>query len=284
MLRLKWPRLSPQVRELLRIVWPAALGAGAVQFNLLVSTSLAARFLPEGSVSYLYYADRLNQLPLGLIGIGVGTAMLPALSRQIGRGEEQAAGHTQNRAIELVLLLTLPAFAALLISATPIIRALLQHGQFTPMDTIASAQALSAFSLGLPAYVLIKVLVPGFYARADTRTPVRIALAAMLVNLIGTLVLIWPLEHVGLALSTALSAWVNVLLLWWVLAVLLLALNPLVDAHMGRGFVERAVVLGLLMALAAAVYFGAAFALGAFRWSDLKAQLTRRAAPSKRQP
>ena len=309
-LRLRWPRLSPQVRELLRIVWPAALGAGAVQFNLLVSTSLAARFLPEGSVSYLYYADRLNQLPLGLIGIGVGTAMLPALSRQIGRGEEAAAGHTQNRAIELVLLLTLPAFAALLISATPIIRALLQHGQFTPHDTIASAQALSAFSLGLPAYVLIKVLVPGFYARADTKTPVRIALVAMLVNLVGNLVLIWPLAHVGLALSTALSAWVNVLLLWWVLrrrghftidarlrrtaaglfratvlmGLVLYQLNSLVDAHMGRGFVERAVVLGLLMAAAAAVYFGAALLFGAFRWSDLKAQLTRRAPPPTRAP
>ncbi len=307
-LRLKLPRLTPEVRQLLKLIWPAAIGAGAVQFNLLISTTLAARFLPQGSVSYLYYADRLNQLPLGLIGIGVGTAMLPGLSRQLARGEEAAAGHTQNRAIERVLRLTLPATAALMVSATPIIRALLQHGAFDAHDTIASAQALSAFSLGLPAYVLIKVLVPGFYARADTKTPVRIALVAMLVNLAGNLVLIWPLAHVGLALSTAISAWVNVLLLWWTLrrrghftidarlarsairlvaatlamTALLLALNPIVDAHMGRGFGERAVVLGALMALAAALYFGAAFAFGAYRWGDLKAQLTRRAPPPTR--
>src|SRR3990167_7327727 len=125
------PRLSPRVKELLRIIGPAALGAGAVQFNLLVSTSLAARFLPQGSVSYLYYADRLNQLPLGLIGIGVGTAILPALSRQIGSGNEQAAKDTQNRAIELALFLSLPAAIALCIAATPLIRGLLQHGAFT---------------------------------------------------------------------------------------------------------------------------------------------------------
>src|SRR5438309_11759729 len=114
------PRLSPQVKALLKVVWPAALSAGAVQFNLLISTSLAARFLEQGSVSYLYYADRLNQLPLGLVGIGVGTAILPSLSRQIAGADEAAATRTQNRAIELVLILTLPAAAALMVSAMPI--------------------------------------------------------------------------------------------------------------------------------------------------------------------
>jgi putative peptidoglycan lipid II flippase len=303
-LRLRLPRLSPRVKELLRIIGPAALGAGAVQFNLLISTSLAARFLPEGSVSYLYYADRLNQLPLGLIGIGVGTAMLPTLSRQLGGGLEREALHTQNRAIELVLLLTLPAFAALMVSATPIIRGLLQHGEFTATDTIASAQALAAFSIGLPAYVLIKVLTPGFYARSDTKTPVRIALVAMLVNLIGNLILIWPLAHVGLALSTAISAWVNAGLLYWTLhrrghfsidarlrrsavrlvaatlamAGLLIALNPVVEPWMDRSLIERAIGLAALMAVAAVAYFGVAFAIGAFNLTDLKAQLRRRPA------
>ena len=303
-LRLRLPRLSPRVKELLRIIGPAALGAGAVQFNLLISTSLAARFLPEGSVSYLYYADRLNQLPLGLIGIGVGTAMLPTLSRQLGGGEEGAAMYTQNRAIELVLLLTLPACAALMISATPIIRGLLQHGAFTAVDTIASARALAAFSLGLPAYVLIKVLTPGFYARSDTKTPVRIALVAMLVNLIGNLILIWPMAHVGLALSTAISAWVNAGLLYWTLhrrehfgidarlrrsavrligatlamAALLLLLNPLIDPFMGRSLAERIIGLALMMGAAAALYFGVAYIFGAFNMADLKAQLRRRPA------
>ncbi|PTQ08624.1 murein biosynthesis integral membrane protein MurJ [Sphingomonas oleivorans] len=302
-LRLRRPRLSPQVKELLRVIGPAALGAGAVQFNLLISTSLAARFLREGSVSYIYYADRLNQLPLGLIGIGVGTAMLPALSRQIGGGDDKAALHTQNRAIELVLLLTLPAFAALMVSATPIIRGLLQHGEFSADDTIATANALAFFSIGLPAYVLIKVLTPGFYARADTKTPVRIALVAMLVNLILNLILIWPMAHVGLALSTAVSAWVNAGLLYWtlhrrrhfsvdarlkrsavrlggatlIMTALLFALNPLVDPMMARGLELRVAGLALLMGAGAAAYFGAAFLLGAFRLADLKTQLRRKA-------
>jgi putative peptidoglycan lipid II flippase len=303
-LRLRLPRLSPRVKELLRIIGPAALGAGAVQFNLLISTSLAATFLPEGSVSYLYYADRLNQLPLGLIGIGVGTAMLPALSRQLGGGDQGAAMHTQNRAIELVLLLTLPACAALMVSATPIIRGLLQHGVFSATDTIATAQALAAFSLGLPAYVLIKVLTPGFYARSDTKTPVRIALVAMAVNLGLNLILIWPMAHVGLALSTAISAWVNAGLLYWTLhrrehftidarlrrsavrliaaavamAALLFVLNPLIDSFMARSLIERAVALAVMMGAGGALYFGAAFLLGAFNLADLKAQLRRRPA------
>ena len=301
-LRLKRPRLTPQVKALLAIIMPAAIGAGAVQFNLLISTTLAARFLPQGSVSYLYYADRLNQLPLGLIGIGIGTAILPMLSRQIGGGDDAAATVTQNRAIELSLLLTLPATAALMVSAVPIIRALLQHGAFTGYDTAATAAALSAFSLGLPAYVLIKVLTPGFYARADTRTPVRIALVAMLVNLVLNLALVWPMAHVGLALSTAVSAWVNVALLYRslhrrghfaadarlkartlklagataVMAALLLALNPLVDAYTGGAVLGRVVALGLLMALGAAAYLAAVFLLRAYSIAELKAQFVRR--------
>ncbi|QJU58925.1 murein biosynthesis integral membrane protein MurJ [Sphingomonas sp. AP4-R1] len=301
-LRLRRPRINPKVRQLLHIIWPAALGAGAVQFNLLISTSLAARFLPQGAVSYLYYADRLNQLPLGLIGIGVGTAMLPGLSRQIAGGDAGGANTTQNRAIELSLVLTLPATAALMVAAFPIIQALLQHGAFTAGDTLASANALAAFSLGLPAYILIKVLVPGFHARTDTRTPVRIALVAMLANLIGNLILIWPLQHVGLALSTAISAWVNAGLLYATLhrrghfriderlkralirltlatvamAAMLVAVSDWTTPHMTGPLVERALWLGGLMAAAGIVYFGAAIALGAFRPAELRAQLLRR--------
>ncbi len=301
-LKVRLPRLSPEVKTLLKLIGPAALGAGAVQFNLLISTTLAARFLPEGSVSYLYYADRLNQLPLGLIGIGVGTAMLPSLSRQLGGGDAKAAMDTQNRAIELVLLLTLPATAALMVSATPLIRGLLQHGAFNAADTIASAQALAAFSLGLPAYVLIKVLTPGFYARSDTRSPVRIALIAMAVNLVLNLILIWPMAHVGLALSTAVSAWVNAGLLYWTLrrrdhfvidarlrhtairliaatlamAGLLLLLNPWIDPWTGRTLIERVAALSVMIGAAVIVYFGAVFGLGAYSLSGLKAQFRRK--------
>lgn len=302
-LRIRLPKLSPEVKRMLALIAPAAIGAGAVQFNLLISTTLAARFLPEGSVSYLYYADRLNQLPLGLIGIGVGTAMLPSLSRQLGGGDHKAALDTQNRAIELVLLFTLPATAALIVSATPLIRGLLQHGVFEARDTIATAQALAAFSVGLPAYVLIKVLTPGFYARSDTKTPVRIALLAMLVNLGLNLVLIWPMAHVGLALSTAISAWANAGLLYWTLrrrdqfaiddrlrrtsirllaaslamaALLYFVLNPLVDPWTGRSLVERAVALAGMIVTGIAVYFGLVFGLGAYSLATLKGQLRRK--------
>ncbi|WP_157217719.1 murein biosynthesis integral membrane protein MurJ [Flavisphingomonas formosensis] len=300
-LRLRLPRLNPEVRQLLKLIWPAALGAGAVQFNQLISTTLAARFLPQGSVSALYYADRLSQLPLGLIGIGVGTAMLPTLSRQLAGGDAKAALNTQNRAIELVLLLTLPAAAALVVSATPMIRALLQHGVFTAANTIASAQALAAYSLGLPAYVLIKVLTPGFYARADTKTPVRIALVAMLVNLVGNLILIWPLAHVGLALSISISAWVNAGLLYWTLhrrdhfrsdarlrsrtarlalatiamAAVLLLLNPWIDPYMHGAFLRRVIGLGVLVGIGGTVYFVMAFVTRAFSIAELKSQLRR---------
>ena len=301
-LRLRWPVLTPMVKRLLIIIGPAALGAGAVQFNLLISTALAARFLPEGAVSYLYYADRLNQLPLGLIGIGVGTALLPALSRQLGAGSTDVALHTQNRAIELVLLLTLPAAAALVVSALPIITGLLEGGAFTARDSAATAAALAAFSLGLPAYVLIKVLTPGFYARSDTRTPVRIAVASMLVNLVGNLLLIWPLAHVGIALSTALAAWVNAGALYvvlrrrghfavdarlrrtvWrllvaaaVMVVVLLALDPLIMGWMHGSLIVRGLGLALLLSAGGIAYLASAFALKAFSVADLKAQLTRR--------
>ena len=301
-LRLRWPRLTPQVRQLLRVIWPAALGAGAVQVNLLISTLLAARFLPQGSISYLYYADRLNQLPLGLIGIGVGTAVLPMISRQLGAGQEGAAVHTQNRAIELVLLLTLPATVALMVCAEPFVRGLLQHGAFTGEDAIASADALAAFSLGLPAYVMIKVLTPGFFARADTKTPVRIALVAMVVNLAGNLTLMWHFQHVGLALSTALSAWVNALLLYATLrrrghfnadarlrritvrllgatavtAAALAGLDHLVRPLMTGALGPRLLGLTVLVAAGAVVYFGAAMLFRAFTLGEVKQQLKRK--------
>ena len=300
-LRLTRPRLTAPVRELLRKIGPAALGAGAVQINLVISTALAARFLGEGAISYLYYADRLNQLPLGLVGIGIGTVLLPTLSRQLAGKLDGAAMHTQNRAIELVLLLTLPAAAALVVSALPIVRTLFEHGRFTPANSLATAAALSAFSLGLPAYVLIKVLTPGFYARGDTRTPVRIAVASMLVNLAGNVALIWPLGFVGIALSTGAAAWVNAGLLYWtlrrrghfaidhrlrrnawrlaaasaIMAGVLVAAGRLVAPAMGGSLVERGVALALLIAGGGAAYLAAAYLLRAFSLADLKAQLRR---------
>ena len=211
-LRLPLPRLTPAVRRTLAIMAPGTIGAGVTQLNLLISTALAS-LLPGGSVSYLYYADRLNQLPLGVVGIAVGTAILPPLSRQLRLGHVPDAVTTQNRGLELALLLTLPAAVALVILATPILAVLFQRGAFGQADSAATAAALSAYAAGLPAFVLVKVLAPAFFARQDTATPVKVAIAAMVANLCLTLVLMQFLAHVGIALATTAAGWANALTL-----------------------------------------------------------------------
>jgi putative peptidoglycan lipid II flippase len=211
-LRLPLPRLTPGVKHTLAIMAPGTVGAGVTQLNLLISTALAS-LLPSGSVSYLYYADRLNQLPLGVVGIAVGTAILPPLSRQIRLGHVTDAVVTQNRGLELALLLTLPAAVALALLATPILSVLFQRGAFGAADTAATAAALSAYAAGLPAFVLIRVLAPAFFARHDTATPVKIAIGTMAANLGLTLVLMQFLAHVGIALATTIAGWINALTL-----------------------------------------------------------------------
>ncbi len=211
-LRLPRPRLTPRVRQLLWLMLPGVIGAGVVQINLLADIVIAS-LLPEGSISFLYFADRVTQLPLGVIGVAVGTALLPLLSRHVAAGNEKAAANSQNRAIETALLFTLPAAAALLVISPQIVTTLFERGAFDATTSAATAAALMAYSAGLPAYVLIKVLTPGYFARKDTKTPVKIAVVSMVVNLALNLILMGPLLHVGLALATAISAWLNVVLL-----------------------------------------------------------------------
>jgi putative peptidoglycan lipid II flippase len=195
---------------------PGAIGSGVYQINLIVDTWFAS-LLPVGAVSYLFYADRLNQLPLGIIGVAIGTALLPMLSRQLRVSDFANASRTQNRAIEIGLLFTLPAAAGLIVLAEPIIAVLFERGAFGPAETAATAGALVAFSIGLPAYVLIKVLAPGFFAREDTATPVKVAALCLVANVLLILLLIGPLRHVGIALATALSNCLNVACLAWIL-------------------------------------------------------------------
>ncbi len=303
-LKLRRPRLNPEVKRLLMLIWPAAAGAGAVQINLVISTALAATLLAHGSVTYIYMADRLNQLPLGLIGIGLGTVLLPTISRQLGEGKTDAAMETQNRGLELALLLTLPATVALVVSGVPITAALFGYGRYTQADTIATAQALAAFSVGLPSYILVKVLTPGFYARQDTRTPVRYATISMLVNLAGNLALIVPLQHMGPPLATAIASTVNVAMLYhtlvkrghfvpdtrlkrraWRLALAALAMGVALWAAQDRlmpyvhgTWFVRCAALAILVSAGALVYGAATLVLGAFTRDDLKLLLRRRAA------
>lgn len=202
------PHLTPKVRLLGRRVLPVVLGGSLYQINLLIGTILAS-LVSDGAVSYLYYADRVTQLPLGVVGIAVGTALLPTLSRQLAAGEDAAAADSQNRGLELALLLTLPAAVALVVIAEPIITVLFERGAFSSIETRATANALMAFALGLPAYVLIRVLTPCFFAREDTQTPVRIAAISMLINVALNLILMQIWGHVGIALASSIAAWVN---------------------------------------------------------------------------
>ncbi|MEE2654997.1 MAG: murein biosynthesis integral membrane protein MurJ [Pseudomonadota bacterium] len=211
-LRLPMPRMSPSLRRLLKLMAPGVFGAGVVQINLLVDVVIAS-LLPTGAISFLYYADRVYQLPLGVVGVAIGTALLPVLSRQLRDGEEIDALTSTNRAIEMALLFTIPATAALLVISQPIVNVLFERGVFNSVATVSTSQALVAYATGLPAFVLIKVLAPGFFARQDTSTPVKIAVACVFINLVLNLTLMQILAHVGIALATSISAWINVCLL-----------------------------------------------------------------------
>ncbi len=303
-LRPRLPRFDPEVRRLMALLLPAALGAGAVQLNLVISTALSGYLLGEGSISYIYYADRLNQLPLGMIGIGLGTILLPTISRLLGRGEEAEAMETQNRGTELALFLTLPAMVALIVAAEPIVRGLFQYGHFSAADTVNCAWALAGFSIGLPSYVLVKVLTPGYYARQDTKTPVRYAVISVAVNIAANLALIPLIGHVGPPLATALSSTVNVVLLYLTLrrrghfaadaqlrrriprlalAALLMGaalfgFDRLLDPWLNGHIAERYAALVVLVGAGCAIYAVACFVTRAYRISDLKALVRRRAA------
>ncbi len=208
------PRLSPEVRRLGRLIGPGMLGIGVLQLNLLVASWFATH-LPAGTVSYLFYADRLVQLPLGIVGVALGTALLPALSRKARQG--MVSRDVLNRALELGLLLGLPAAVGLAMLAQPIVTVLFERGAFGPAASLATAQVLAALALGLPAQVLAKVVAPGFFAFEDTATPVRVAVLALGVNLAASLLLVPVLGHVGLALALSLASWANLAGLAWLL-------------------------------------------------------------------
>ena len=303
MVRLPWPRLTPGVRQLFRIMLPAVMGAGAMQINMLINIALATR-LPEGSVSYLYYADRLNQLPLGVVGVSVAVALLPLMTRQIRSGDDAGAIDSQNRAIEIALILTVPAAAALIALAEPIVTVIFERGRFTPDMTPATATALTAFVIGLPAYVVTRALTPGFFAREDTITPVKVSVAVVVTSVALALVLMPFLRHVGIALATAVTAWMNAGLLamilhrrglftvdrrlrrkiprillsaglmgaavWWVAGQLA---GPLAGP-----FWQQVPALGAIVVLGMAIYFVLAHLTGASTLAELKSALRKRPA------
>ena len=211
---LRWPTLDADVRQFFRALGPAVVGSAGVQLALFADTIIAS-FLPAGAVSSLYYADRLNQLPIGVIGIAAGTVVLPEMARRLAAGDDAGASHAQNRAVEFTLMLAIPCVAAFFIIPDLIMRALFVRGAFTDADAIAAGRTLAAYAFGLLPFVLIRSAVATFFARGDTTTPVMAALIAAAVNIGFKILLMGPLAQVGLALATSIGAWINLLLVLW---------------------------------------------------------------------
>ena len=206
--KLRLPKITKNIRLLGKRTVPVIFGASLYQINLLIGTILAS-LISDGAVSYLYYADRITQLPLGVIGVALGTALLPLLSNQISSGNSGLAKTTQTRGIEIALLFTIPATAGLAAISLPIVVVLFEHGAFSHQASLATSKAMVAYSVGLPAYVLIKVLAPSFFARGDTSRPVRIAAISLIINIVLNLLLMQMFGHIGIALASSISAWVN---------------------------------------------------------------------------
>lgn len=303
-LKLHWrlPKLTPEVRRLGVLILPATFGAGIYQVSQFVDTFFATS-LAQGSLTLLKLADRLNQLPLGIVGIALGTAILPMLSRHIHSGDAAEAQRLQGNAFEIATLLTLPAAAALAICAPAFVTAFFVGGRFTDADGAIMAQIVAALVAGLPAYVIVKILNPGFFAREDMRTPVWTALAALIVNIAINLYVVEHYGIVGLAGATAASASLNCILLYTVLhrrgwfhfttklagriarqliavaamSALLWWMMPMMEPYYGGGVFERIWSLAALCTAGGAVFFVVAFLVGALD-KDLVAMLTRRRA------
>jgi putative peptidoglycan lipid II flippase len=217
-LKLRRPRMTDGMRRLLSLGVPGVISGGVTQINIMIGTIIAS--LEAGAVSQLYYADRLYELPLAIVGIAIGVVLLPEVSRHLRAGNQAAVHDSQNRSLELAMLLTIPAAVALAIVPAEIIRVLFERGAFTPTDTAATAAALAIFAWGLPAFVLIKVFSPAYFAREDTRTPMRYATISLIANTAGSVGLFFlfrsmgMLPQLGIALASALGGWLNAILLW----------------------------------------------------------------------
>lgn len=281
------------VRKILKLMGPAIFGVSVAQINMMLDTILAS-FLQTGSVSWLYYADRLCEFPLGVFGLALSTVILPALSARHAAADGRAFAATLDWGLRWVFVIGVPAGVALAVLAVPLLATLFQYGEMTPRDVAMAAQALVAFAVGLLPFILVKVLAPAFYARQDTRTPVRIGIIAMISSSLLNVILVFPLAHAGLALATSLGAYINAWLLystlkregvfrlesaWWGLlariaaasAVMGLALWWLVtplEQWAQWSMVARGQRLALALGLGTVVYFGGLWLCG-LRFRDM---------------
>ena len=298
-LRLGRPKWTPELKRLALIAAPAALAGGVVQINLLIGRQVASFF--EGAVAWLNYADRLYQLPLGVVGIAIGVVLLPDLSRRLRAGDTAGGRDAFNRAAEISLALTIPAAVALMVIPIPLVSVLFERGAFTSDDTMATAMAVAVYGLGLPAFVLQKALQPLYFAREDTRRPFYYALAAMVLNAALAIGLSPVIGFIAAAIGTTLTGWATVWMLWrgardmgeaatfddrfkrriWRIVtaalgmgVLLWLVMVLVGPWLAVPTV-RYLALAILIASGIGGYFALAQAIGAFRITDVRAALRR---------
>jgi putative peptidoglycan lipid II flippase len=243
---LRWPRWDEDVRRFFKALVPATIGSAGVQIALFADTIIAS-FLSAGALSALYYADRLNQLPIGVIGIAAGTVLLPEMASRIAAGDETGSRRAQARAIELTLLLSIPCVVAFLMIPELIMRALFMRGAFTAADAAAAGRTLAAYAFGLLPFVLIRSVTATFLARGDTATPVKAALTAMGVNVVFKILLMAPLAQVGLALATSIGAWLNfALVAWFAARAGHLAIDPRLRSSAARLAAAGCVLAGAL--------------------------------------
>lgn len=292
--RPRWAPRTPEVRRILKLMIPTLIGSSAAQVNLLIDT-LIASFLVTGSVTWLYYSDRLLEFPLGVFAIALSTVILPRLARQFSRGDREAFTATLDGALRLATVFALPATVGLILLAGPILSTLFQYQAFSAQDVAMASISLVAYLLGLPAFVLVKILSPAFFSRQDARTPVRFALISMATNtglnvlfVLGALQLGYAAPHAGLALASALAAWLNAGLLasrlwrqgWLVpaggwarlagqvavslclMAVIVWWLSPPTETWSAWGAAERGLRLLWVIGAGGAVYFTVLIALG----------------------
>jgi putative peptidoglycan lipid II flippase len=238
----RWPQWEEDVKRFFKALLPATVGSAGLQIALFADTIIAS-FLSAGALSALYYADRLNQLPIGVIGIAAGTVLLPEMAQRIAAGDERGARHVQARAIEFTLLLSIPCIVAFLLLPDLIMRALFMRGAFTATDALTAGHTLAAYAVGLLPFVLVRSVTATFLARGDTATPVKASLLAVAVNVAFKIVLMAPLAQVGLALATSIGAWLNLVLVAWFAA---RADHLALDARLGRSLIRLAVAGGAL--------------------------------------
>ncbi|MFA6265599.1 MAG: murein biosynthesis integral membrane protein MurJ [Pseudolabrys sp.] len=243
--RLRRPKLDADVKQFFRALGPATIGSAGVQLALFADTIIAS-FLPAGALSALYYADRLNQLPIGVIGIAAGTVVLPEMARRLASGDQIGAAHAQNRAFEFTLLMAMPCLAAFIAIPDLIMRALFVRGAFTQADAAAASATLAAYAFGLLPFLLIRSAVATFFARGDTATPVKASLTAAAVNIGFKVLLMGPLAQVGLALATSIGAWINLLLVVWLAH---RADHARIDARLQRSVLKLGLAGAVLTAL-----------------------------------